>query len=35
MTKVGFLLGIVALAVGIWAAGKYVAPFIDTQLKKL
>lgn len=35
MTKVGFLLGVLALAVGIWAAGTYVAPFVKDQLQKL
>jgi hypothetical protein len=35
MTKVGFLLGLLALAVGIYAGTKCVGPFALTQLKKL
>ena len=35
MTKVGFLLGLLALVVGIAVGTEYVGPFALTQLKKL
>lgn len=35
MSKMGVVIVVVALAVGIWAGEKYVRPFVLKQLKKI